>query len=156
MKKAALSLGGLNQCVTESLLHFLRNLEDLQNGDGFLEPANRVDKRSRLANVADSELFTRLLIRLRPAFPLGLGGTRIRIWLTLVGFVSHAVCTVVEVILDCGDPRRSTGLPSVLFCHSSHPVDPKNPVSELHRLDVLGTRAFRTLAFREGHLLAFV
>ena len=28
--------------------------------------------------------------------------------------------------------------------------------SELYRLDVLGTRAFRTLSFRVGHLLAFV
>ena len=29
-------------------------------------------------------------------------------------------------------------------------------VRELYRLDVLGTRAFRTLAFRVGHLLAFM
>ena len=77
MKKAAPSMGGLHQCVTESLLHFPGNLEDLQNGDGFVQPANRVDQRSRLANVADAQLFTRLLIRLRLAFRLGLGGTRI-------------------------------------------------------------------------------
>ena len=29
-------------------------------------------------------------------------------------------------------------------------------LAELHRLDVLGTRAFRTPAFRVGHLLAFM
>ena len=28
-------------------------------------------------------------------------------------------------------------------------------LADLHRLDVLGTRALRTPAFREGHLLAF-
>ena len=33
---------------------------------------------------------------------------------------------------------------------------PPATVAELHRLDVLGTRAFRTPAFRVGHLLAFM
>ena len=34
-------------------------------------------------------------------------------------------------------------------------LDTWKVLAELYRLDVFGTRAFRTLAFRVGHLLAF-
>ena len=34
--------------------------------------------------------------------------------------------------------------------------DPRKVLAELHRLDVLGTRAFWSPAFRIGHLLAFL
>ena len=75
-------------------MHFLGNLEDSQNGDGLVQPANRADKRSRLAKVADGDLFIRMLIRLRSAITLGLGSTHLHIG--FVGFVSHVICAVVE------------------------------------------------------------
>ena len=49
----------IEEMLIANLLHFLGDLEDLQQRDGFVQSADRIHKGSRLLDVADADVLVR-------------------------------------------------------------------------------------------------